>query len=412
MYAAAEWWSARALGGQPGLFKSADGGSTWARVAGGLSDPHVRKVVVAPDPPANDTLYVLTWTGIERSTDAGLHWSLVTNPGPDLSDLTLSPAFAADHTVFATSGQGRIYVSTDGGGSWTSVATNAGDPMHPAVSPNYAVDKTVCHGARRNEVVYCSMDGGSSWSEQATGNFGWFFDSSGSGIAFSPNFAADRVMFAISVAGISRSTDGGMTWAMLRGLRDYGNRNGVWIGDGAAHNTVGPGNVISNNDYGVVIQNGSTSYNTVAGNLIGTDPSGLQLQSNTSHALGIWGGHDNVLGGDTPEERNVVYVAMGFDAIALDGTDTVSNTVSGNYIGTNAAGGGANTHRTAGIAILGGASYNTIGGAGWGERQPYQQQRQRYLNLLGAHHNTVRGNYIGTNRPGRPHWGTSGTGSG
>ena len=272
LYASAQGWAWNELGGQPGVFKSTDEGVTWARASDGMSNTNVWKVIASPDPAAKNTLFALTNGGIEKSTDGGAHWTAVPAPDANLRDLALSPAFAADHTLFvaAQNGPGRIYRSTDGGATWSGADALRGDPQHLALSPDFVHDRKVCHGGGWNDFVYCSTDSGVTWTQAETKLPAPLRDG-GTAIAFSPGYVTDHTMFVVSFAGMSKSTDGGATWALARGLRDLGNVTGVSFSEGANHNTIGPNNLISNNDLGVTLNGDSTAYNVVAGNLIGTD---------------------------------------------------------------------------------------------------------------------------------------------
>ena len=137
---------------------------------------------------------------------------------------------------------------------------------------------------------------------------------------------------------------------VIKGLQIlYFPDNGVQIDSGASHNTIGgdtPGerNLISGNGgpgygdgAGVWIQDNGTMHNTVSGNYIGTDVNGTSALSNTS---GVWigeGASYNTIGGDTPGERNLISGNV-FEGVGIGCCGTVSNVVSGNYIGTDAAG--------------------------------------------------------------------------
>jgi CSLREA domain-containing protein len=124
-----------------------------------------------------------------------------------------------------------------------------------------------------------------------------------------------------------------------------GSGNGVELSQGAAHNRVGGStpaerNVISGNPKnGVATFNGGTNNNTIAGNLIGLAPDGLRRLHNLSHGVDI-NNHssNNIVGGNTAVERNVV---SGNDAEGIEvshGQATTGNQVLGNFIGTDASG--------------------------------------------------------------------------
>ncbi|MGA9347506.1 MAG: choice-of-anchor Q domain-containing protein [Anaerolineae bacterium] len=153
------------------------------------------------------------------------------------------------------------------------------------------------------------------------------------------------------------------------GASELGNgREGIQIADAAHDNTIGgtspeERNVISGNDLnGVEI---SAVYNTlVIGNYIGTDASGVvALANGRSGVLIGLGAHDNVIGGAASGEGNVI---SGNDSVGvyMYASGTVSNTISGNYIGTAATGTTALGNQSDGIYIgepTGGAQNNTIG---------------------------------------------------
>ncbi len=186
-----------------------------------------------------------------------------------------------------------------------------------------------------------------------------------------------------------------------------GNRvDGVWIGEGAQHNVVGgrkpeERNVISGNENNGVVMDAS-AYNTVSGNFIGTDASGTAPLGNLNIGVVLaWGARHNLVGGATPEERNLIS-ASGNVGVSIANTDTMSNTVSGNYIGTDVTGTRALGNIAAGIWISESAQYNTVGGV-----------RPEEANLISGNQgsgvvitdsrtmwNVVTGNHIGTDSTG------------
>jgi hypothetical protein len=124
-----------------------------------------------------------------------------------------------------------------------------------------------------------------------------------------------------------------------------GSGNGVELSQGAAHTRIGGAtpaerNVISGNPKnGVATFNGGTNNNLVLGNLIGLAPNGQARLHNLSHGVDI-NNHssNNIIGGTTPAERNVI---SGNDAEGVEvshGQATTGNQVLGNYIGTDYTG--------------------------------------------------------------------------
>jgi len=118
---------------------------------------------------------------------------------------------------------------------------------------------------------------------------------------------------------------------------------------------------------GISISSSSATTNTISGNYIGTDALGSSDLGNSKHGVYIQGGaQNNTIGGDTPGERNII---SGNDerGVVIRGTGTMSNTVSGNYIGTDVAGSSDLGNGQDGVFIYDSAQNNTIGGATPGE---------------------------------------------
>ncbi|MGB6034074.1 MAG: hypothetical protein WBG01_10405 [Bacteroidota bacterium] len=100
-----------------GTFRSADGGRSWERMAGGLN--HQTVYTVAFDPAKPTTIYAGTHGGgVYRSTDGGKRW-VMTGSGltnRDVHSIVVLPSKPS--TLFAGTLNGGLFVSRDGGGSW------------------------------------------------------------------------------------------------------------------------------------------------------------------------------------------------------------------------------------------------------------------------------------------------------
>lgn len=111
----------------------------------------------------------------------------------------------------------------------------------------------------------------------------------------------------------------------------------------------------------------------------------------------------NTIGGAVPEHRNVISRNAAQGVRLESGAST--NTVSGNYIGTNVAGTAALANPT-GVAIYTGANNNTIGGTtstpgtGAGNVISGNNSQAMDVNGAGTNGNVVAGNLIGTNAAG------------
>ena len=82
---------------------------------------------------------------------------------------------------------------------------------------------------------------------------------------------------------------------------------GVSMEMGAYHNFVEKNVIVTTGRNGVLINDLGSSYNTVIGNLIGTDATGTSALGGGYNAIGIGGGAGyNRIGGKSPEDRNVI----------------------------------------------------------------------------------------------------------
>ncbi len=198
------------------------------------------------------------------------------------------------------------------------------------------------------------------------------------------------------------------------GSTDLGNgTTGVMISDGSQGNVVGGNtpeerNVISGNGLGVSITGSGTTSNTVSGNYIGTDHTGVQDLGNDGDGVAVYNGaQNNTIGGDSDGERNIISGNNG-RGVNIEGSGTVSNTVSGNFIGTVVTGTESLGNTSFGVGIGSGAQNNIIGGDSQWERNVISG------NLIGVSiggtapmSNTVSGNYIGTDASGSSGLGNS-----
>ena len=147
--------------------------------------------------------------------------------------------------------------------------------------------------------------------------------------------------------------------------------DGTNVANNNGFNILSAGNVISGvviNRFGwdgIYIGGSGATGNIIAGNHIGTNVAGTAALSNTLGGVYIAAGaQNNIVGGDTAAERNVLS-GNGWEGVGIHGSNTMSNTISGNYIGVGAGGLGNNLD---GVHIYGGAKNNTVGGDRPGER--------------------------------------------
>jgi titin len=179
----------------------------------------------------------------------------------------------------------------------------------------------------------------------------------------------------------------------------------VEIYSGAQNNVIGgttadERNVISGNAWGVRISDSGTTGNTVIGNYIGTDGTGtIALGNNAGGVLITGGAQNNIIGGTTVGERNVI--SGNGTGVSISDPGTSGNTVKGNYIGTNAAGTAALPNWD-GVEIGSGAQNNIIGGTTDSEGNVISGNNNAGVGMSGTagNGNTVTGNFIGTDAAG------------
>ncbi|MFO0960811.1 MAG: Calx-beta domain-containing protein [Isosphaeraceae bacterium] len=177
-------------------------------------------------------------------------------------------------------------------------------------------------------------------------------------------------------------------------LGNAGNGVGIYSGQ----NTVGPNNVITANLRGVLISGATAVGNRVAGNKIGTDSTGNIDLGNAIEGVRIdSGASGNTINGDGSGSQVISGNNLG---IAIVGAGSSNNVVQGNYIGVNAGGDSDDDNSVQGI-LIDDAARNLIGGAGSNLRNVISANLYGVeIRNLGATSNTIQGNYIGTDAAG------------
>jgi photosystem II stability/assembly factor-like uncharacterized protein len=206
-----------------GIYKSTDGGATWSASSNGLTDG---ASIVAVDPVTPSTLYSVSYdTGplLFKSMDGGQNWSPVGSFPASIAPVgcvAIDPVTSS--TLYVTEGA-AILKSMDGGETWISLigSINAGfalvplaiDPKTPSTlyAGSYAGSQQAGDGS-----ISRSTDGGQTWTVIRTGIptdavvVSFSIDPAGSGTIYGTYLSGS------SGAGILKSVDGGLSWTAIQ----------------------------------------------------------------------------------------------------------------------------------------------------------------------------------------------------
>lgn len=222
--------------------------------------------------------------------------------------------------------------------------------------------------------------------------------SSGAGNVISGNVVQGVYVFN----GGASTVQGNIIGLDAAGDAVLGNEFGVQISTSSnliGGTDVAARNIISGNDEGIRITGDTTVGNTIQGNFIGTDITGLLDRGNVL-GIQIVSAVGTIIGGAIAGARNVISGNETGVLVESFTADPTSTLIAGNYIGVDVTGAGALGNQFDGIDIRTGG--NTIGGTDSLARNVISGQGQRgiVINGINAVGNTVAGNYIGTDESG------------
>jgi hypothetical protein len=173
--------------------------------------------------------------------------------------------------------------------------------------------------------------------------------------------------------------------------------------DGDGVNDSAERNIISANGFsGVAISGSGTNGNIVAGNYIGTDVTGTVALGNGEAGVNLFGGaQSNRVGSSSADadpagEANVLS-ANGWNGVAISGTNTKSNVVTGNLIGTDVTGTKALGNTLPGVQIHGGPQSNEIGLPGLGNTIAFNKDPGIVVQDPTSTGDSIRGNAVFSN---------------
>jgi photosystem II stability/assembly factor-like uncharacterized protein len=198
------------------IYKSRDGGKTWANISRGMS--HSRVIAMAVDPSYPATVYAGTkGDAVYKSYDGGQRWASMRSGLDDATISSVVNQFVFDpydsNHIFAATTMG-IFETKTGGGSWVKkmegmkevlmVVALAMDPTRPAVLY-----------AGTSGGVYKSVNEGGHWEKVNNGLVPPEMIKSSralnvTSIHVDP-FEPDTV-YAATLSGLFKSTDGAASW--------------------------------------------------------------------------------------------------------------------------------------------------------------------------------------------------------
>lgn len=193
-----------------GLFKSSDGGQTWA-----TSGAFTSLMDVKPKPTDANVVYVAgigpAGTGLYKTTDGGLTWvRLLTVSflgGPAGNRLAVDPG--QPDLVYAVTGN-LMWKTPDGGAHWSNVMLSRA-LMSISLDPG---NSSTIYATTNGYGIYKSVDAGQTWTGYTSGIRGLNFPHSESR-SLEIDASNPKILYAGTIANGHRSTDGGQTWSGL-----------------------------------------------------------------------------------------------------------------------------------------------------------------------------------------------------
>lgn len=231
-----------------GLWKSVDGGATWACKSDDWIGTNAESVTVHPTDP--NTVYVGTGDyegfpiqtyGIMKSTNGGTTWSNVGSTDFGTSIVTGIVVMPNDpNIVIASTGRGsagsasRIWRSTNAGATWTAtnaIQANWDDLDISALKPGggYDLYAVGTKSSVAGGYVYKSTDSGATWNpttaKPQSGSVPTAINVACSKIDSNVVYVLDT---SVSPGGIYKSTNGGDSWSSIATGFPNGSSNYNW----------------------------------------------------------------------------------------------------------------------------------------------------------------------------------------
>ncbi len=347
--------SGRHVGWGDGVYKSMDGGATWKQMGLKRSE-HIGKILI--DPRNTNVVYVAAegplWSsggerGLYKTSDGGSTWQLILNidENTGVTDIEFDPSnpeviYAAAYqrrrktwALLAGGPKSGIYKSTDSGQNWKKVATGlpSGDvgKIGLAVTPaNPQLVYATIESDDKNKGFYKSTDKGESWEKRNS------YVSGGTGPHYYQEIEASPtnpdLIYQMDVF-IHVTRDGGKTFDYLgTGREKHSDNHAMWIDptnglhliagtDGGLYETFDEGttwrhfpNLPISQFYKLALDNTEPFYNVVVG---AQDLGTLIGPSRTMNTEGVrnqdWYiplGADGYDAAFDPVDPNIVYMEI------------------------------------------------------------------------------------------------------
>jgi len=237
------WFNVDAVRGA-GIFKSTDGGVTWAQLPSTATFEYVQDIVIDNNSNVYAALSYIKTTnrGVVRSTNGGTSWTQVL--GIPLTDMAYTTGRAADlelasngdlyatlgiftHTMVLKSDFATHGANTGAAGTWTNITPTHSDVTFRgeiAVAPSNAQKLYLMMQDSATDKVlnfYTSNNGGSTWTATAITSGSPLYDALNGTSAqtwYDLISAVDSTNANIIVVGgieLAKSTDGGLTWTAI-----------------------------------------------------------------------------------------------------------------------------------------------------------------------------------------------------
>lgn len=152
--------------GEPGLFRSDDGGRDWEVVSAGAALAELGGALsLAVSPADSDVVWAGLQGGLVRNGEAGDDWEAVHTGGP-VTAVVADPADGDRLLAYVATAEEGLVASRDGGDSWNNLGLVLEDAAvaHLAIHPD---DPELVYAATTGADVLRSRDGGQTWEALA-----------------------------------------------------------------------------------------------------------------------------------------------------------------------------------------------------------------------------------------------------